>query len=141
MTNIRVTKNVMEEVSIDFMKITSVPPTYRASGFIYGLSENGTLPAQKLQEEIKTQFIRAGGAQLGCPNGGFINGGYAQRWNSVKSYYARTKAIGARFILLIHDLWGADAVCTVPRWPGDNGDWSEFSNSWRKSFMMRKQAG
>ena len=115
-----------DEVTIDFATQLG-RPTYRASGFIYGISEDGTQPEQKLQKDIKIQFIRAGGAQLGCPEGGFVNGQYARRWKSVKGYYARTKALGATFILLPHDLWGADAVCDVPRWPGDNGDWTEFT--------------
>jgi hypothetical protein len=116
-----------DEVTVDFGKLSGTP-TYRASGFIYGLSEDGRLPAIELQSEIKVKFIRAGGAQLGCPNGGYVNGQYEQRWASVKGYYARAKAIGATFILLPHDLWGADAVCPVPRWPGDGGDWQEFTH-------------
>jgi hypothetical protein len=116
-----------DEITVDFGK-KSGSPTYRASGFIYGLAEDGNLPAANLQSEIKVKFIRAGGAQLGCPNGGFVNGDYARRWESVKGYYARAKELGAPFILMPHDLWGADAVCPVPRWPGDNGDWSEFTS-------------
>jgi hypothetical protein len=116
-----------DTITIDFAT-TYGTPTYRASGFIYGLSENGATPALNLQGDIKVKFIRAGGAQLDCPDGGYVNGKYARRWNSVKDYYARTKAIGGTFILLTHDLWGADAVCTVPRWPGDNGNWTEFTN-------------
>jgi hypothetical protein len=115
-----------DTVTINFAS-TGGPPTYRASGFIYGLSENGVSPAPSWQSDIKVKFIRAGGAQLDCPNGGYVNGQYTRRWNSVKGYYARTRAIGAKFILLPHDLWGADAVCHVPRWPGDHGDWTEFT--------------
>lgn len=102
-------------------------PTYRASGFIYGLSQDGAQPPINLQTDIKTQFIRAGGAQLGCPNGGWVNGAYDARWASVKGYYERAKAIGATFILLPHDLWGADGVCNVPEWPGDDGDWTRYT--------------
>ena len=68
-------------------------PTYRASGFIYGLSQDGTQPPINLQTDIKTRFIRAGGAQIGCPNGGWVNGAYDARWESVKGYYERAKAI------------------------------------------------
>jgi hypothetical protein len=103
-------------------------PTYRASGFIYGLSQDGTQPPQAMQTDINTQFIRAGGAQIGCPDGGWVNGAYTARWNSVEGYYQRTQAIGATFILLVHDLWGADSVCNVPLWPGDNGDWTDYTN-------------
>lgn len=130
----------MDKVSVDFNQLSG-KPTYRASGFIYGLSEDGKIPEQNLQTGIKTQFIRAGGAQLGCPSGGFVNGNYVRRWTSVKAYYARTKAIGATFILLPHDLWGADAVCDVPRWPGDNGDWTEFDRFLEQVITDAKEAG
>jgi hypothetical protein len=103
-------------------------PTYRAAGFIYGLSQDGTQPSQSMQSDIRTQFIRAGGAQIGCPDGGWANGEYTARWNSVAGYYERTQAIGATFILLVHDLWGADAVCSVPFWPGDNDDWTAYTD-------------
>jgi hypothetical protein len=117
-------------VTIDFAMQLGTP-TYRASGFIYGLSEDGAQPPQSLQSDIKTQFLRTGGAQLGCPNSGWANGGYdgyIRRWNSIAAYYQRARAIGATFILLPHDLWGADVVCPVPVWPGDNGDWTNFDN-------------
>jgi hypothetical protein len=122
---------VADTVTINFASQAG-PPSYRASGFIYGLSEDGTTPTQKLQSDVKIRYIRAGGAQLDCPDGGYVNGRYIRRWDSVKGYYARTKVLGATFILLVHDLWGADAVCSVPRWPGDSNDWTEFMD-----FMAR----
>jgi hypothetical protein len=130
----------MEEISVDFMSPLG-PPTYRGSGFIYGLFADGTQPEQALQSEIKVQFIRVGGAQLGFPVGGYVNGRYLERWNAVKAYYARAKAIGAKLILLPHDLWGADAVCNVPRWPGDNGDWTEFTQFLTQVIADVKAAG
>jgi hypothetical protein len=130
----------VDEIEIDFAKQLGAP-TYRASGFIYGLSEDGKSPALKLQNEIKVKFIRAGGAQLGCPNGGYVNGDYARRWESVKGYYARAKELGATFVLLPHDLWGADAVCPVPRWPGDNGDWGEFTSFMAQVIVDAKANG
>jgi len=117
-------------VMVDFQTQLGTP-THRATGWIYGLSEDGTQPAQSFQGDIKAQFFRAGGAQLGCPDSGWSNGGYSgyiRRWNSVKAYYQRAKAVGATFVLLPHDLWGADLVCNVPVWPGDNGDWTNFNN-------------
>lgn len=101
-------------------------PTYRASGFIYGLAENGMSPPSDLLGKIKVRFLRAGGAQLDYPHGGWVNGNYPRRWKSVCAYYKRAKELGATFILLVHDLWGADGVCEVPRYPGDGGDWSEY---------------
>ncbi len=103
-------------------------PTYRASGFIYGIAQDGSQPGNTLLTDIKTKFLRAGGAQIGCPNGGYVNGQYTPRWNSVKAYYAKAQAIGATLLLLPHDLWGADAVCNVPRWPGQGGNWTEYTN-------------
>lgn len=103
-------------------------PTYRASGFIYGLSQNGSTPSASLQSQIKVKTMRAGGSQIGCPNGGYVNGGYAARWNFLKAYYARARGTGARFSLLVSGVWGADGVCTVPRWPGDNGNWTEYTS-------------
>jgi hypothetical protein len=72
--------------------------------------------------------MRAGGSQIGCPNGGYVNGGYTARWNFIKAYYARARSTGARFSLLLSGMWGSDGVCNVPRWPGDNGNWTEYTN-------------
>src|ERR1043166_4090621 len=71
-------------------------PTYRASGFIYGLSQDATRPVQSLLSQIKVRLMRAGGSQIGCPNGGFVNGAYTARWNFVKAYYAKARAIGSK---------------------------------------------
>ncbi|MBN1311476.1 MAG: RICIN domain-containing protein [Anaerolineae bacterium] len=103
-------------------------PTYRASGFIYGLSADASTPPQTYLSQINTRFIRAGGSQIGCPNGGWVNGQYTPRWNFVKAYYAKSRAVGATFIMILAPLWGSDGVCDVPRWPGDNGNWTEFDN-------------
>jgi hypothetical protein len=103
-------------------------PTYRASGFIYGISQNGSTPSASMQSQIKAKTLRAGGSQIGCPNGGYVNGGYTARWNFIKAYYARARQTGANFSLLLSGMWGSDGVCTVPRWPGDSGNWTEYTN-------------
>jgi len=103
-------------------------PTYRASGFIYGLSQNGATPASTLQTQIKAKVLRAGGSQIGCPNGGYVNGAYSARWNFERAYYARGRQSGAYVEMILAGLWGADGVCNVPRWPGDNGNWTEYTN-------------
>jgi len=71
--------------------------------------------------------MRAGGSQIGCPNGGYVNGGYAARWNLIKAYYARARGTGAHFSLLVSGMWGSDGVCNVPRLPGDGGNWTEYT--------------
>ena len=102
-------------------------PTYRASGFIYGVSPNGATPSQSLQSQIKVRVMRGGGSQIGCPNGGYVNGAYDARWSWVRSYYARARTTGARYSMILAPLWGSDGVCNVPRWPGDNGSWTEYT--------------
>jgi hypothetical protein len=114
----------VEGFTINFA-VAGEAPTYSASGFIYGLSQDGTQPAASLQSGIKTQFLRVGGTQIDCPNGGWVNNDFTPRWNSVLSYYARAQAIGARLILLSHDLW---EPMQVPNYPGDNGNWTAYTN-------------
>lgn len=121
----------VESVSIN-MSESGGSPTYRASGFIYGISQAVTTPAASLQSEIKTQLMRAGGSQLDCPDGGWINNNIGPRWTFVQNYYARAKSVGATYVMILAALWGADGVCTVPSYPGDNGDWTlymEFLNT------------
>ncbi len=45
-------------------------PTYRASGWIYGMTENGTGPADHFFRDVKFRYMRAGGAQLDSPAAG-----------------------------------------------------------------------
>ncbi|MFI5889540.1 beta-xylosidase [Actinoplanes sp. NPDC051513] len=117
----------VETLTVD-MTAYGGTPTYRASGFIYGISQNGATPSSSLQSQIKVKVMRAGGSQIGCPNGGYVNGGYTPRWNFIKAYYARARATGAKFSLLLSGMWGSDGVCNVPRWPGDSGNWTEYTN-------------
>ena len=120
-----------DSVTVD-MAAAQGAPTYRASGFIYGIAQDGSQPPNSTLSDIKVQSLRVGGAQIGCPNGGYVNGQYTARWNAVKAYYAKAKAIGAKVLLLVHDLWGADAVCNVPHYPGDGGNWTQYT-----SFMAQ----
>jgi hypothetical protein len=120
-----------DSVTVD-MGVASGAPTYRASGFIYGISQDGAQPPVAILSDIKVRHLRSGGAQIGCPSGGYVNGQYTARWNAVKAYYDKAKSIRATLLVLVHDIWGADAVCRVPRWPGGGGDWSEYT-----SFMTQ----
>jgi hypothetical protein len=70
--------------------------------------------------------MRAGGAQLDSP-GGWVSGKYDRRWNSTRAQLLRTRSLGGEFILLVHDLWGADGY-PISRFPGDNGDWTDYDN-------------
>jgi hypothetical protein len=132
----------VDTVTIDMGSPTGAP-TYQASGFIYGLSPDADSPAQSLLSDIKVRYLRVGGAQLGCPDGGWINSpsNYQVRWNAVKAYYARAQAIGAIVQILPHDLWGADGVCPVAVYPGDGDDWTTYTKFMTQVLDDAKAAG
>ncbi|RCG26609.1 beta-xylosidase [Sphaerisporangium album] len=99
-------------------------PTYRASGWIYGMTENASGPADHFFTDVKFRYMRAGGAQLDSP-GGWVSGRYDRRWNATRAQLLRTRSLGGEFVLLVHDLWGADGY-PISRFPGDNGDWTDY---------------
>ncbi|MFF5242664.1 hypothetical protein ACFY3V_00195 [Streptosporangium sp. NPDC000095] len=113
-----------ESITVDF-STTGGAPTYRASGWIYGMPENAVGPADHFFRDVNFRFMRAGGAQL--PGSGWVGGTYERRWNSTLAQARRTVALGGRFILLPHDLWGADGA-GISRFPGDNGDWTDYDD-------------
>ncbi len=115
-----------ETVTVDFA-LNGGAPTYRASGFIYGVSQNAATPATANLTGIKTRFMRAGGSQIGLPNGGWVNGQFQPRWDFVRAYYAKARSIGATYSMILAPLWGSDGQNNVPRWPGDNNNWTEFN--------------
>src|SRR5687768_9360792 len=114
-----------ESISVDF-SVASGSPTYRASGWIYGMTENASGPADHFYRDVKFRYMRAGGAQLDSP-GGWVSGKYDRRWNSTRAQLLRTRALGGEFVLLPHDLWGADGF-GISRFPGDNGNWTDYDN-------------
>ncbi|MCD9875677.1 RICIN domain-containing protein [Streptomyces guryensis] len=111
-------------VTVDFATAGGAP-TYRASGTLYGMTPDGSLPQDHFFKDIKWKFERAGGAQLNSGGYGTSLAAYQTRWNATLAQYKRTKALGGTFILLPHDLWGADST-TSQAFPGDNGDWTKF---------------
>jgi hypothetical protein len=106
---------------------------FLASGFIYGFPDNGSqadtsIPAN-LVTDIKFIASRAGGAQL--PSKGWAADGYQgyiPRFNSTLSNYRTTRKYGGDFILLPHDLWGADGGQGDSTYPGDNGNWTSMES-------------
>ncbi len=129
-----------DTVTVDMGSLSGAP-TYRASGFIYGISQDGSQPPNATLTDIKITHLRCGGAQIGCPNGGYVNGQYAARWNAVKAYYTKAKAIGATLLVLVHDIWGADGACNVPNYPGDGGDWTAYTTFISQLITDFKAAG
>lgn len=112
-----------EAITVDFAT-TGGSPTYRASGWIYGMTEDAAAPADHFYRDVKFRYMRAGGAQLASP-GGWVSGAYERRWNATLAQARRTIALGGQFVLLPHDLWGADGF-PISRFPGDNGDWTDY---------------
>ncbi|MFF5297028.1 RICIN domain-containing protein [Paractinoplanes globisporus] len=113
-------------------------PTYRASGWIYGMTEDGANPPSHFFTDVKFRAMRAGGAQL--PGGGWVGGGYDRRWNATRAQLVRTNALGGKFVLLAHDLWGADGAA-ISRFPGDNGDWTDYNNFLTRLFADVRATG
>jgi hypothetical protein len=112
-----------ESVSVDFAVNRGVP-THRASGWIYGMTEDASGPPDHFYEDVDFRYMRAGGAQLDGP-GGWVSGKYDRRWNATEAQLLRTRELGGEFILLLHDLWGADGY-PITRFPGDNGNWADY---------------
>lgn len=113
--------------AVDLSKTTG-PAKFLASGWIYGFPDNGTeadtsIPSNYVKE-IKFGSSRAGGAQTSSR--GWVNGydSYLRRFKSPLSNYRTTQKYNGEFILLVHDLWGADDS-SIPRFPGDNSEWTE----------------
>ncbi|RGA02797.1 beta-xylosidase [Microbispora triticiradicis] len=114
-----------ESITVNF-SVTNGSPTYRASGWIYGMTENGANPPDHFFTDVKYRYMRAGGAQLDSP-GGWVSGKYDRRWNATRAQLLRTRSLGGEFVLLVHDLWGADGYA-ISRFPGDNGNWTDYDN-------------
>ncbi|WFE36611.1 ricin-type beta-trefoil lectin domain protein [Micromonospora sp. WMMD975] len=126
-----------ESLTVNFSASLGTP-TYRGSGWIYGMTENGQNPPDSYFRDVKFRAMRAGGAQL--PGQGWVGGGYDRRWNATVAQARRTAALGGTFVLLDHDLWGADGA-SISRFPGDNGDWSDYDRFLDRLFSDVRSAG
>ncbi|TMR99199.1 RICIN domain-containing protein [Nonomuraea basaltis] len=112
-----------ESITVNF-SVAAGSPTYRASGWIYGMTEDAANPPDQFFRDVKFRYMRAGGAQLDSP-GGWVSGKYDRRWNATRAQLLRTRSLGGEFVLLVHDLWGADGY-PISRFPGDNGNWTDY---------------
>ncbi|UZP34361.1 hypothetical protein NXS19_002177 [Fusarium pseudograminearum] len=113
-------------------------PQALGSGFIYGFPDNGTHADKSIPDnlitDIKFNANRGGGAQIPAP--GWATGGlkgYQGRFQSSLSNYLTTRKYNADFILLPHDLWGADGgQSSESPFPGDNGNFTEMEVFWKQ---------
>ncbi|KXJ86531.1 glycoside hydrolase superfamily, partial [Microdochium bolleyi] len=131
---------------VDLSAVTG-KATSSAAGFIYGWPDNGfdadvSIPSS-LVTPLNFRANRAGGAQLAAPALGWAAGGYETykgRFESTVSNYRTTRKYGGTFILLPHDLWGADGKQDgSSKFPGDNGDWTEMETFWNQVVKDLKE--
>jgi hypothetical protein len=127
-----------DSVTLD-MANTEGAPTYRASGLLYGIAMDASQPPTQMLTDIKVKFFRIGGSDASC--GGYVTGNYDKRWATVKAYYSKAKEIGATVIILVSDLWGEDPACATPRFPGDGGDWSDYTKFMTQLISDAQAAG
>jgi hypothetical protein len=102
-------------------------PAHLASGFIYGIPDTPNQIPSEYYTGMGFRYGRAGGAQT--PAKGWLAGlsQYTPRFQSALSDYHTCREYGARFQLLLHDMWGADGGESAnASFPGDNGDWTRY---------------
>ncbi|MFI1092617.1 beta-xylosidase [Streptomyces sp. NPDC020917] len=108
-------------------------PNHAGSGFLYGLSQDGSGPADDLLEPLKPTLFRGGGARIdghGWIGDNYQAGpGYKARINSALAQARRVTAepYNATYHLLVSDVWGADT--TQPSntvWPCAKGDCANY---------------
>jgi hypothetical protein len=108
-------------------------PTHAGSGFLYGLSQDGSGPADSLLAPLTPTLFRGGGARIS--GGGWIGDGYTAgsgfqvRMTSALDQARRVEPApyDATYHLLVSDLYGADT--TQPSntvYPCDNGNCSNW---------------
>lgn len=109
-------------------------PAHLGAGILYGIPDGPafspdpapTLPAN-LFPDAGIKFGRGGGAQIPFQgyNGGNLTG-YRERFQSALEDYQYAAARGAKFVLLPHDIWGADGTTSTSVYPCDNGDCTQY---------------
>jgi hypothetical protein len=110
-------------------------PNRAGVGFLYGLTQDGSGPADALMQPLRPTLFRGGGARIaghGWLGDGYRAGnGYRVRISSAIGQARRVTAApyDASYHLLVSDVWGADTEQpqnTV--YPCDNGDCSNWAS-------------
>ena len=113
---------------------TGAAPTHVGAGYLYGLSQDGTGPADNWMQPLSPTLFRGGGARLagdGWIGDGYTAGsGFQTRITSALDQARRVTAApyNATYHLLVSDLYGADT--TQPSntvYPCDNGNCSNWT--------------
>jgi hypothetical protein len=128
------------------LSVSGGTPDRKGAGILYGVPNGPAYSPQNapprsvwgpLFLEAGVSHVRAGGAQIPFPGyaADISNGntaGYDARFSSTKQNYQDAKALDSSitFVLLPHDIWGADATTSSTQiYPCDNGDctqWGKF---------------
>jgi hypothetical protein len=117
-----------DTATVDLSQDTG-PVQRLASGLLYGVPDTPNQIPSHFYTDIGFNYLRAGGAQVPSPGRGWIHGQteYVNRFKSALSNYRTARQFNAKFIFLIHDLWGADGTqAKDAKYPGDKGDWGEW---------------
>jgi hypothetical protein len=113
-----------QSVTVD-MSTNLGAPNYKASGFLYGLSADGTAPAGALLADTKPQLFRGGAVDVDYPCGWEAScgmSGYEARFATILAQANRAKSLGANYQWLLSDTWNDGNV----DYPGDGGNWSPW---------------
>ena len=120
-----------DSVTLD-MAMAQGAPTYVGSGFIYGISEDGTQPPTALLSDIKVKGFRAGrGVSGGCGQAA-----WDAHWKVIKAYYAKAKEMGVPLQILVSDNY--QYSCPLP---GAGGDWTTFTTFMAQLIAEVQAAG
>jgi len=121
-----------ESISVNLAS-TVAAPTDVGEGFLYGLSQNGSSPADNYLEPLDITLMRGGGARIsgdGWIGDGYTDGsGFQARLTSALAQAKRvTEApYHAEYVLMLSDLWGADLTqSSSAEYPCNDGDCSNW---------------
>jgi hypothetical protein len=144
----------LQQVTVDFGTDLGAPD-YKATGFLYGLSADGTLPQDPLLSSLKPKLFRGGAVYYTMPDTNTTGGwgwaeknttpeqreaGYVKRFNSIKAQYDRVMRYGqdVYYQILLSDFWFSGKYRDDTQdsaYPGDEADWSVW-----ESFLRRVAA-
>jgi hypothetical protein len=124
-----------EALSVNLASTTGAPSGV-GEGFLYGLSQDGSSPADNYLEPLNVTLMRGGGARIagdGWIGDGYTDGaGFQARLTSALDQAKRvTEApYHSEYVLMLSDLWGADLTqsssAVYPCNGGNCSNWLTF---------------
>ncbi|HTJ69672.1 MAG TPA: hypothetical protein VL551_19200 [Actinospica sp.] len=136
-----------ESLSVNLASTTGAP-TGVGEGFLYGLSQDGSSPADNYLQPLGPTLMRGGGARIagdGWIGDGYTDGsGFQARINSALAQAKRMtqSPYHAEYVLMLSDLWGADLTQTSSAlYPCNNNDCSNWITFIQDVVAAVKAAG